>query len=444
MPIGDDQAAIRWQDFLGEIGGNTEEEAVAKFPVFLPFAVRDEIGPAAFDFDDDDLALFVDRHQIGPAAIGQGKFAEGGQSQIAEQHGNAAVQSQCRIIHPASSATGRWDRPVRRRLAGPIYPSDWPRSSDLSCPDSMLSRAMDQDPSSEPGKPAATGLSANQPSQDGPAASAQPDPQLTPQLVDDAADPLLLNHDSHPVELVAPPVVRAGDKRPIRKRPPLQRIGRFILRLALIFFAGSLALVGIYRFVPPPITPLMVIRLISGEGLHKTWKSYTDISPNLARAVIASEDARFCLHNGFDWRALDKAWARNQHNRRILGGSTISNQTAKNVFLWPDRTYIRKAIEFYFTVLIEAFWGKKRILEIYLNVIEWGPGTYGAEAAARFHFKKSAHDLTRREAALLAAILPNPRHWSASKPSAYIRGRASTIEARMAAVADPTGQPCHP
>ena len=309
----------------------------------------------------------------------------------------------------------------------------------------MLSKAMDQDPSSEPDEPAATESSANRPSRDGPAASAQPDPPPAAGIV----DPPVLTQESHPVERITssidpPGIEPLGDKPRMQRRSRLRRISRLAWQAALVFLVGSVALAGIYRFVPPPITPLMVIRLISGEGLHKTWESYADISPNLARAVIASEDARFCQHNGFDWTAMDKAWHRNQHNRRILGGSTISNQTAKNVFLWPDRTYIRKAIEFYFTVLIETLWNKKRILEVYLNVIEWGPGTYGAEAAARFHFKKSAHDLTRREAALLAAILPNPRHWSASKPSAYIRGRASTIEARMAAVPDPTGNPCQP
>lgn len=223
-----------------------------------------------------------------------------------------------------------------------------------------------------------------------------------------------------------------------------RRLGRLILRIILTCFALSLALVLVYRILPPPITPLMVIRLISGEGLAKNWRAYADISPNLARAVITSEDSLFCQHNGFDWTALDKAWQRNQRTKRILGGSTISNQTAKNVFLWPDRTYIRKAVEFYFTVLIEAFWSKRRILEVYLNVVEWGHGVYGAEAAARFYFKKPARDLTRHEAALLAAILPNPRHWSASKPSAYIRGRAATIEARMGDTADPTGDPCKP
>jgi monofunctional biosynthetic peptidoglycan transglycosylase len=301
---------------------------------------------------------------------------------------------------------------------------------------------MGHDQSLERGTPPATPI-LNQPSPTVPAGAvdqqAIAEPPLEPLPITDIAPPQSLPGAD---ALSEEPSPAAGP--PPHRLSRLRRVGRFILKAAVILLVGSLALAGLYRFLPPPITPLMVMRLISGEGLHKSWKSYADISPNLARAVIASEDARFCLHNGFDWTAMDKAWQRNQHNKRILGGSTISNQTAKNVFLWPDRTYIRKGIEFYFTVVIEAFWSKKRILEMYLNVIEWGPGTYGAEAAARLHFKKSAHDLTKRESALLAAILPNPRHWSPSKPSAYIRGRASTIEARMADVADPTGDPCQP
>jgi monofunctional biosynthetic peptidoglycan transglycosylase len=223
-----------------------------------------------------------------------------------------------------------------------------------------------------------------------------------------------------------------------------QRLRQLVLRVVLGGFVLSFVLVGLYRFAPPPATPLMLLRLITGESLHKTWMPYAQISPNLARAVIAAEDSGFCQHNGFDWEALDNAWQRNQHSKRIRGGSTISNQTAKNVFLWPDRTYIRKAFEFYFTFLIETVWGKRRILEMYLNVVEWGHGIYGAEAASRSHFNKSAQNLTRHEAALLAAVLPNPRRWSASKPSAYIRGRADTIEARMASVADPSNDPCKP
>jgi monofunctional biosynthetic peptidoglycan transglycosylase len=312
---------------------------------------------------------------------------------------------------------------------------------------------MGHDQSSEPGNTPIAGAIANLPSPDAPAGTSHsnptaPDPEPLAQQpgLAMAAEPAGL--DLAALEINGQPDGSGTTPEPAsrapRQRSRLRRLGRCLLRVMVTGFFASLALVGLYRFLPPPITPLMGIRLVTGEGLHKSWKDYEDISPNLARAVIASEDARFCLHNGFDWTAMDKAWQRNQHAKRIRGGSTISNQTAKNVFLWPDRTYVRKAIEFYFTALIETFWSKKRILEMYLNVVEWGPGTYGAEAAARLHFKKSAHDLTRHEAALLAAVLPNPLHWSPSKPSAYIRGRASTIEARMADVADPTGDPCKP
>jgi monofunctional biosynthetic peptidoglycan transglycosylase len=238
-----------------------------------------------------------------------------------------------------------------------------------------------------------------------------------------------------------PPTDSAGNPRETRRLP---RFGSLILRCLVLAFGCSIFITIIYRLVPPPVTPLMLIRLADGAGLHKDWVPYEDISPNLPRAIIAAEDSGFCQHNGFDWTALEKAWQRNQHSSRMRGGSTISNQTAKNVFLWPDRTYIRKAIEFYFTGLIEFFWSKKRILEVYLNVVEWGPGIYGAEAAAHAHFGKPAKALTRREAALLAAVLPNPRRWSASKPTPYIRGRASTIQARMGDIPDPAGAPCKP
>jgi monofunctional biosynthetic peptidoglycan transglycosylase len=190
----------------------------------------------------------------------------------------------------------------------------------------------------------------------------------------------------------------------------------------------------------------MVLRLFDGEGLSKDWVAYDEISPNLARAVIAAEDAGFCAHWGFDFKAIQKALAHNEDSKRLRGGSTISNQTAKNVFLWPGDTrlsrYARKAIEPYFTVLIELMWGKRRVLEVYLNVVEWGPGIYGAEAAARHHFDKPASKLSRREAALLAAVLPNPRRLSAGRPSAYVARQAGAIQRRMSDVADPAGRPC--
>lgn len=228
-----------------------------------------------------------------------------------------------------------------------------------------------------------------------------------------------------------------------KKRPNwLRRAWRLLMRVIALFLMFSVVMTAVYAWVPPPVTWLMLWRVAQGNWIHKDWESYDNISPNLVRAVIAAEDAKFCEHYGFDWGSIEKAWKRNQNGKRIRGGSTISNQTAKNVFLWPDRTYLRKGLEFYFTGLIELMWSKKRVIEVYLNVVEFGPGIYGAEAAAQAHFKKSAKDLSRREAALLAAVLPNPIRWSASKPTSYIRGRAGTIQARMNDVPDPSGDPC--
>ncbi|WP_374367802.1 monofunctional biosynthetic peptidoglycan transglycosylase [Dongia sp.] len=222
----------------------------------------------------------------------------------------------------------------------------------------------------------------------------------------------------------------------------IRRLWRLFTRILGLFLLISVLLTAVYAWLPPPVTPLMLLRVLEGNWIHKDWEAYDNISPHLPRAIIAAEDAKFCQHRGFDWESIEKAWKRNQAGKRIRGGSTISNQTAKNVFLWPDRSYIRKGVEFYFTGLIELTWTKKRILEVYMNVVEFGPGIYGAEAAAEAHFGKTAKDLTRREAALLAAVLPNPIRWSASKPTSYIRSRAGTIQARMNDVPDPTGDPC--
>jgi monofunctional biosynthetic peptidoglycan transglycosylase len=226
----------------------------------------------------------------------------------------------------------------------------------------------------------------------------------------------------------------------------LRRTLRWLGRAVVLFVAITVILAAIYRFVPPPLTPLMVIRLFEGNWIHKDWVSYEEISPNLVRAVIASEDAGFCSHWGFDFAAIRKALRHNERSGRLRGGSTISNQTAKNAFLWPGDTavtrYARKAIEPYFTLLIEGMWGKKRILEVYLNVVEWAPGVYGAEAAAEHHFRKPAAQLTQREAALLAAALPNPQVYNAGKPGPYVSRRARQIQGQMGDVPDPTDDPC--
>ena len=204
--------------------------------------------------------------------------------------------------------------------------------------------------------------------------------------------------------------------------------------LALIALIGPLLGALIFAVLPVPLTPLMAFRLMDGQGLVRVPVKLPQISRNLVLAVIASEDARFCLHNGFDWDQIDKASRDNADGARLRGASTISQQTAKNVFLWPGRDWIRKGLEAYTTFFIEALWSKRHILETYLNVIEWGPGIYGAEAAARYHFGKTAGTLDAEEAARLAVILPDPRHWQANPAGDYVRERARVIEARLHAI----------
>ena len=203
-----------------------------------------------------------------------------------------------------------------------------------------------------------------------------------------------------------------------------------IMALAVLAFGG----VALYRFVPPPTTWLMTARLIEGEGRDYRWRSLKDISPRLVHAVIASEDSTFCAHRGFDMKAIEKAFKANERGGRVRGGSTISQQTAKNAFLWPGRDWIRKGLEAGYTVAIETVWGKRRIMEVYLNVAEWAPGVYGAEAASQHWFGKAAVDLSAREAARLAAILPSPRRYSASSPGPYVRRRTSRVQAAMGTV----------
>jgi monofunctional biosynthetic peptidoglycan transglycosylase len=211
-----------------------------------------------------------------------------------------------------------------------------------------------------------------------------------------------------------------------------RRVGRIAALLAAVFLTGSVFLVTLYREVSPPATPLMLIRRAEGYGIAKTWRPLDEISPHLLRAVMAGEDARFCEHHGFDWEAIRDAWRRYRAGTgKLRGASTISMQTAKNVFLWPGRDWVRKGLEAYFTALIELAWGKERIIEIYLNVVEWGPGLYGAEAASQYYFHKQAGALGAEEAARLAAILPDPLKWSASRPDRYVAGRSGFIREQM-------------
>jgi monofunctional biosynthetic peptidoglycan transglycosylase len=215
------------------------------------------------------------------------------------------------------------------------------------------------------------------------------------------------------------------------------RLVRGLVALLVIgLFIGPVAMVVVYRFVPPPLTYLMVQRMFEGHGVQRRWVPLSRISPHLVRTVIAAEDARFCEHHGFDFGAIEKAMEANARGKRLRGGSTITQQTAKNVFLWPDRSYVRKGLEAYFTVLIEALWGKRRILEVYLNVAEWGQGIYGAEAAAQRYFGRSAKDLTASQAALLAVTLPNPGVRNPAKPSGLMRSLARTVAARARVAGD--------
>jgi monofunctional biosynthetic peptidoglycan transglycosylase len=223
----------------------------------------------------------------------------------------------------------------------------------------------------------------------------------------------------------------------------MRRAGRAVLFCVSGFVVGSLLLVTLYRDVNPPVTPLMLIRFAEGYGISKTWRPLDRISPNLIRAVTAAEDAKFCRHYGFDWDAIGTAWDRYQSGRgRVLGASTISMQTAKNVYLWPARDWLRKALESYFTLLIELAWGKHRIMEVYLNVAEWGPGLYGAEAAAQQYFRKPAAALTKGEAARLAAVLPDPIAWSPRRLTGYLAGRSAFIGGEMALVRPRYPLPC--
>jgi monofunctional biosynthetic peptidoglycan transglycosylase len=199
--------------------------------------------------------------------------------------------------------------------------------------------------------------------------------------------------------------------------------------LVLVF--GPVILLVLYRVVPPPITPLMVIRLFEGEGINKEWTPLEEMQPSLPKLVIAAEDNTFCSHWGFDLEAYQAQLEKSLKGRTSRGASTLSMQLAKNLFLWPGRSYVRKALEIPLTLYVELVLPKRRIMELYLNVVEFGPGIYGAEAAARAHFNISADKLSLQQAAQLAAVLPNPRRWSASKPTGYIQNRASLYRQRV-------------
>ena len=231
-----------------------------------------------------------------------------------------------------------------------------------------------------------------------------------------------------------------------KKRPAWQRalsnyaegLGPLFIRILIIlaFLAFVIPPLGMAFFAVVPVwtTPTLLVREMSGQGLVRVPVPLGTISPALIRAVIASEDTRFCQHKGFDWDAIDKASATNAEGGKLRGASTISQQTAKNVLLWPGRDWVRKGLEAYATFFMEHLWSKKRIMETYLNIAEWGPGIYGAEAAARYHFGKTAGTLSDNEAARLAVILPDPRHWRPGRSEGYVATRAAVIESRMTKV----------
>lgn len=210
-----------------------------------------------------------------------------------------------------------------------------------------------------------------------------------------------------------------------------RRLWRWLaVALGLVLVLPPLFLL-LYALVAPPATPLMVIRLAEGEGWNHQWAALDQIAPALPQRVIAAEDNLFCRHSGFDLDALQQAANGWIDGTSRAGGSTLSQQTAKNLFFWPGRSFLRKGLEAYTTLWMEALWSKQRILEVYLNIAEWGPGLYGAEAAARHYFGVPAAKLSPRQAALMAAVLPNPRRWSPAQPTGYIQRRASTLQQRV-------------
>lgn len=213
----------------------------------------------------------------------------------------------------------------------------------------------------------------------------------------------------------------------------IKKLWSYIKFCILIFFSSSIFFIVLYKYLPVKYTPLMLLRNIENfqDSTFKTnqiWRSINDFSPYIVKSAIASEDIRFFIHNGIDWKSVKIAKNEYRYNKRLRGASTISQQTAKNVFLLPSGNWFRKAIEVYITYGIELFWGKQRILEVYLNVVEMGQGIYGAEAAAQIYFHKPASKLTRRESALIIACLPNPLQRTPSNPTLKVQKRAEAIE----------------
>lgn len=225
-----------------------------------------------------------------------------------------------------------------------------------------------------------------------------------------------------------------------KTRQVLPKVKKIIVWSAFATFLSTIFMVVILKWFPVYVTPLVFLRAgeyaLAGKwvSIQKDWVSLDEISPHLRKAVIASEDPKFLSHSGFDFEAIAKAIDANKRRKVKMGASTISQQTAKNVFLYPSRTFVRKGLEAYFTLLIENIWDKRRILEVYLNVIELGPGIYGAEAASRHYFQKSARNLAQGEAQLFAAILPNPRKWNPRRPTNFVLRRRNFIKRNLALI----------
>lgn len=219
-----------------------------------------------------------------------------------------------------------------------------------------------------------------------------------------------------------------------RKRKGRRGFFGWLWRIVLALFLFSILWVLAYRLVPPPITATMIGDLVAGRGLNKDWMSLNEMDRDMVRAAIAAEDGKFCQHNGFDFEAIEDAMKRNASGGRIRGGSTISQQTAKNAFLWQGGGYVRKGVEAYFTFLIEQLWGKRRIMEVYLNIAETGIGTYGANAGAQRYFDHDASALSPTEAARIAAVLPLPKKRGAIAPKGFTRRYGNTISARIGQV----------
>lgn len=284
-----------------------------------------------------------------------------------------------------------------------------------------------------------------------------PEPEYVPQAPPESYElapeqpsyePAQAVYDFGEPEIPMPQTARRGDRQRARdarinldldlgRIKRRKRYGLFITTISVLFIAFVLAPVtwaGAYLFFDPPSTLLMMQRAAEGQTIRHTPVPINRMSPHIVRAVVAAEDSRFCTHDGFDVEAIQDALESNRRGGRTRGASTISQQTAKNLFLWPERSWVRKGFETYFTALIEFMWPKRRIMEAYLNAAEWGDGNFGIEAAAQARFGVSAADLTPLQAARLAAVLPSPNRWSAESPGPYVRRRAATIVERARVV----------